>query len=213
MRVGRITPIKFVPYRDVKMILRYFSLKGVVKASSNEKNLSDVNTLQPFDSDNLKQKAFTQKSINNMVLDSVEEKGLKNLERQGGFLSEKSKINLIKQMNKARLGSRINSLENLIKTTENASILGSKDMSSQNIDFSKNRDLVDSEYNKIDSSKNFQKEEKFLTTVGESVDDKKVAKSLIDEYAESLKKIEDRKSDEREQLNDQEDKFESGREN
>ena len=49
-----------MPYRDVKMILRYFAMKGVAQGASKENELSKINTLQPYDGD-IKQQIKSRK--------------------------------------------------------------------------------------------------------------------------------------------------------
>ena len=194
VRVGRINAIKLVPYSDVKKLLRYFAIRGVAREAKKEDELATINTLQAYNDNNLRQKISSRNSLNTMVIDGIEKKMLEAIEKNPDIYSSKSSIELIKNMNLVRKGSKITALDLLAKSEINNAILNTKNITDT-------QDLKQDEI-KISTAKS-QKNKKQITNHLEAKDkDKKInhletkqkdkIPSIIEKYAKNLKELEEK---------------------
>lgn len=174
MRVGRVSAIRFMPYRDVRSLMRYHSIKKVAISSSNQNNLSKINTLQPYDQKDIKQQLKVSKAKNNIVLDAYEKSILENEKNLN------NRIDIIKDFKKARKGSRINALKMLSDSQVNSKLFPKKLNYLEN----KQQDNID----KTDKKNRLQN-----NTLIKNNDDKKEP-SIIEKYAKQLKEITEAKN-------------------
>lgn len=196
MRVGRISPIKFISYNDVRLLLRGFSLKIVADTSSNQENFSKINRLQPFDSSDLKQLQLTKKALNDMFIDTIEDSELNDINENKNALASKSAVEVMKAMRKARKGNKVNSLELLLKLNANKSILTSSLNTKSDINdtqHSKSITTTDNTRPKKSIDEKNKRVDSLLTEDKKDVQEKKGVKILVEEYAEVLKKIDEEK--------------------
>lgn len=174
MRVGRVSAIRFMPYRDVRPLMRYHSIKKVAISSSNQNNLSKINTLQPYDPKDIKQQLKVSKAKNNIVLDAYEKSILENEKNLN------NRIDIIKDFKKARKGSRINALKMLADSQVNSKLFPKK----RNYLENKQQDNID----KTDKKNRLQN-----NTLIKNNNDKKEL-SIIEKYAKQLKEITEAKN-------------------
>lgn len=176
MRVGRISIIQSMTHRDARALLKMFSIKGVSTASRRE--LSDIQSITPKNENDLKEKMKARKMLNSMVLDSTRDSMLKETENDDSILADRQRLDIIKNMEKAKDGVKISSLDMLAKTQVNSSIL--KSMNKTNEEFT-NKNQVDS-----------YKEDK--NEINKPVEQK----SILDEYSQLLKTLEQKRKKEKE---------------
>lgn len=195
MRVGRINAIKLVPYRDVKTLLRYFSIKGVAQAASKENELAKINTLQAYDNTDINQKISTRNALNNMVLDGIEKNTIMQLEKNNSLSSNKEKIEVIKSMKNLRKGNKVSALDLLANSQIKSGVLGMQnkenigELENTNKPENTNKNEMKFYENKVEVKD--RKEEDNV-----SVKDKKEeTKSLFEEYTEMLKNIDSKKEE------------------
>jgi hypothetical protein len=201
VRVGRINLVKFMPYRDVRMILRYFAMKGVAQGASKENELSKINTLQPYDGD-IKQQIKSRNALNDLVLDTIEESKLSSMQ-DSTVMSLKSQIGLIKEMKLIRKGSKISGLDLLAKSDSKIAIMNTDKTHttvSQKEDTKVTTDekvRLSTKENNIDKNNNQKKED---ITVSKE-DSKKETKTVMQEYADLLKRLDEKKEQEKKEKN------------
>lgn len=193
MRVGRINSIRLMPYRDVKTLLRFFSVKGVAQGASRQNELAKINTLQPYDDSNINQKINSRNSLNNMVIDSIEKITLSELEKNNNLDSDRTKIEVIKAMRNARKGSKITALDLLAKSDIKSGLLGIQNkIDTDDIESIKKNEIILNE-NKVEIK--FKKKED--ETVSLKVENEGQEKSLIEEYTKMLKEIDSKNEEEK----------------
>ncbi|EHL16489.1 hypothetical protein HMPREF9630_01889 [Peptoanaerobacter stomatis] len=198
MRVGRINLVKFMPYRDVKMILRYFAMKGVAQGASKENDLSKINTLQPYDDRDIKQQIKSRNALNDLVLDTIEDSNLNSMQN-GTTVSAKSQIRLMKAMRLMRKGSKVSGLDLLAKSDSKSAIMNTDKTNvstSQKTDtkyFSDEKVQTVAKEKNIDKNDNQKKEN--ISVIKE--DSKKETKTVMEEYADLLKRLDEKKEQEK----------------
>lgn len=198
VRVGRINLVKFMPYRDVKMILRYFAMKGVAQGASKENDLSKINTLQPYDDRDIKQQIKSRNALNDLVLDTIEDSNLNSMQN-GTAVSAKSQIRLMKAMRLMRKGSKVSGLDLLAKSDSKSAIMNTDKTNvstSQKTDtkyFSDEKVQTVAKEKNIDKNDNQKKEN--ISVIKE--DSKKETKTVMEEYADLLKRLDEKKEQEK----------------
>lgn len=198
VRVGRINLVKFMPYRDVKMILRYFAMKGVAQGASKENDLSKINTLQPYDDRDIKQQIKSRNALNDLVLDAIEDSNLNSMQN-GTTVSAKSQIRLMKAMRLMRKGSKVSGLDLLAKSDSKSAIMNTDKTNvstSQKTDtkyFSDEKVQTVAKEKNIDKNDNQKKEN--ISVIKE--DSKKETKTVMEEYADLLKRLDEKKEQEK----------------
>lgn len=198
VRVGRINLVKFMPYRDVKMILRYFAMKGVAQGASKENDLSKINTLQPYDDRDIKQQIKSRNALNDLVLDTIEDSNLNSMQN-GTTVSAKSQIRLMKAMRLMRKGSKVSGLDLLAKSDSKSAIMNTDKTNvstSQKTDtkyFSDEKVQTVAKEKNIDKNDNQKKEN--ISVIKE--DSKKETKTVMEEYADLLKRLDEKKEQEK----------------
>lgn len=198
VRVGRINLVKFMPYRDVKMILRYFAMKGVAQGASKENDLSKINTLQPYDDRDIKQQIKSRNALNDLVLDTIEDSNLNSMQN-GTAVSAKSQIRLMKAMRLMRKGSKVSGLDLLAKSDSKSAIMNTDKTNvstTQKTDtkyFSDEKVQTVAKEKNIDKNDNQKKEN--ISVIKE--DSKKETKTVMEEYADLLKRLDEKKEQEK----------------
>lgn len=198
VRVGRINLVKFMPYRDVKMILRYFAMKGVAQGASKENDLSKINTLQPYDDRDIKQQIKSRNALNDLVLDTIEDSNLNSMQN-GTAVSAKSQIRLMKAMRLMRKGSKVSGLDLLAKSDSKSAIMNTDKTHttvSQKEDTKVTADekvRLSTKEKNIDKNDNQKKEN--ISVIKE--DSKKETKTVMEEYADLLKRLDEKKEQEK----------------
>lgn len=178
MRVGRIIPIKMMSHRDVTMLMKMFAKKGIATASRQE--LSKVDEITSIKDQDMKSQINARNSLNNIVIDSTKESLLKSAERKTGILAERQKIDIIKNMEKAKQGVKISSLDFLAKSQVNKNLINKAENNENNNSKPTNYD------------ENIQKNQEPKKT-----QEIKEQKSILTEYDELLKKLSDKKDKEK----------------
>ena len=178
MRVGRIIPIKMMSHRDVTMLMKMFAKKGIATASRQE--LSKVDEITSIKDQDMKSQINARNSLNNIVIDSTKESLLKSAERKTGILAERQKIDIIKNMEKAKQGVKISSLDFLAKSQVNKNLINKAENNENNNSKPTNYD------------ENIQKNQEPKKTK-----EIKEQKSILTEYDELLKKLSDKKDKEK----------------
>lgn len=178
MRVGRIIPIKMMSHRDVTTLMKMFAKKGVATTSRQE--LSKVDEITSIKDQDMKSQINARNSLNNIVIDSTKESLLKSAERKTGILAEKQKIDIIKNMEKAKQGVKISSLDFLAKSQVNKNLINK-------VENDDNNNSKSTDYNE-----NIQKNQEPKKT-----QETKEQKSILTEYDELLKKLSDKKDKEK----------------
>ena len=178
MRVGRIIPIKMMSHRDVTMLMKMFAKKGIATVSRQE--LSKVDEITSIKDQDMKSQINARNSLNNIVIDSTKESLLKSAERKTGILAERQKIDIIKNMEKAKQGVKISSLDFLAKSQVNKNLINKAENNENNNSKPTNYD------------ENIQKNQEPKKT-----QEIKEQKSILTEYDELLKKLSDKKDKEK----------------
>ena len=187
-----------MPYRDVKMILRYFAMKGVAQGASKENDLSKINTLQPYDDRDIKQQIKSRNALNDLVLDTIEDSNLNSMQN-GTAVSAKSQIRLMKAMRLMRKGSKVSGLDLLAKSDSKSAIMNTDKTNvstSQKTDtkyFSDEKVQAVAKEKNIDKNDNQKKEN--ISVIKE--DSKKETKTVMEEYADLLKRLDEKKEQEK----------------
>lgn len=187
-----------MPYRDVKMILRYFAMKGVAQGASKENDLSKINTLQPYDDRDIKQQIKSRNALNDLVLDTIEDSNLNSMQN-GTAVSAKSQIRLMKAMRLMRKGSKVSGLDLLAKSDSKSAIMNTDKTNvstSQKTDtkyFSDEKVQTVAKEKNIDKNDNQKKEN--ISVIKE--DSKKETKTVMEEYADLLKRLDEKKEQEK----------------
>ena len=128
----------------------------------------------------MKSQINARNSLNNIVIDSTKESLLKSAERKTGILAERQKIDIIKNMEKAKQGVKISSLDFLAKSQVNKNLINKAENDENNNSKSTNYD------------ENIQKNQEPKKT-----QEIKEQKSILTEYDELLKKLSDKKDKEK----------------
>ena len=178
MRVGRIIPIKMMSHRDVTTLMKMFAKKGIATASRQE--LSKVDEITSIKDQDMKSQINARNSLNDIVIDSTKESLLKSAERKTGILAERQKIDIIKNMEKAKQGVKISSLDFLAKSQVNKNLINKAENDENNNSKPTNYD------------ENIQKNQEPKKT-----QEIKEQKSILTEYDELLKKLSDKKDKEK----------------
>lgn len=184
MRVGRIIPIKMMSHKDVTALLKMFAKKGVATAARQE--LSQVDKLTPNKDNDIKSKINARNSLNDVVVDSTKESLLRSAERKTGILAERQKIDIIKNMEKAKEGVKISSLDFLAKSQVNTNFM--KKTENDDTQTYTNDDRYN---NNMSKSNDDEKNTKKIEQSNEK------QKSISSEYDELLKTLEEKKEKEK----------------
>lgn len=184
MRVGRIIPIKMMSHKDVTALLKMFAKKGVATAARQE--LSQVDKLTPNKDNDIKSKINARNSLNDVVVDSTKESLLRSAERKTGILAERQKIDIIKNMEKAKEGVKISSLDFLAKSQVNTNFM--KKTENDDTQTYTNDDRYN---NNMSKSNDDEKNTKKIEQSNEK------QKSISSEYDELLKTLAEKKEKEK----------------
>lgn len=178
MRVGRVSAVNFVSYKDVRALYRYSSIKRVALGLGNGK-LSKINTLVPYDKADIKQQAKVSKAINNVMIDTMETRAINNSK------DVDQRINAIKLYKQAQNGSDINVLKQLVNSQVDLPMLKNNN-SINNTDF-KQENLYAND-DKL-SGNTFNKTMDELAKDYKKLENKDDKLSIIEKYAKQLEDV------------------------